>query len=350
MQEISKSQVISGFIWKWLERCGVQGVQFIVQIVLARLLMPEDYGVIALITIFITIANVFVQSGLNAALIQKKDVDNLDYSSVFFTSLFITFVLYIALFISAPTIAEYYGEYEIILALKVLAITLFSGAFNSIQNAIVAREMQFKRIFYSSLWGVLISGIVGIIMAYAGFGVWALIWQQLINSILSTLILWFSIRWRPKFQFSIIRVKVLFSFGWKVLASSLIPALTENAYVLIIGKTYNNEILGYYNRGYQFPSVIINNVNAAISGVLFPVMASHQNNIEKLKNITRRAVLVSSFFVFPAMAGLAAMAEPLVKVILTEKWLPCVPLLQIECLFYATIPLITAVLQVNYWS
>ena len=198
--EVNKSSILSSLFWKLMEQGGTQGIQFIVQIVLARLLLPEDYGIIALVMIFIIIANVFVQSGFNTALIQKKDANEADFSSVFYLSLFVASLLYVILFFAAPLIAVFYDDPQLILVLRTISITLFFGAFNSIQNAVVARKMQFKKLFFSSLGGIVISGTVGIIMAYTGFGVWVLVAQQITNQLLITVILWFTVKWRPSGQ------------------------------------------------------------------------------------------------------------------------------------------------------
>jgi teichuronic acid exporter len=341
----SKSEIIVNLFWKLMERGGTQGIQFIVQIVLARLLLPEDYGIIALVLVFIAIANVFVQSGLNTALIQKKDADETDFSSVFYLGLFIACLIYIILFFTAPFIAAFYEEAQLIPIFRVLAITLFFGAFNSIQNAVIARRMQFKKLFFSSTGAILVSGTVGIYMAYKGFGVWALVGQQISNQLLVTLILWFTVKWRPKLLFSLRRVKSLFSFGWKVLVTVLIDTAYNDLRSLIIGKMFKAEMLGFYNRGQQFPSLIVSNIDGSIQSVLFPVLASQQDNRPRVKDMMRRAIVTGSFVIFPVMVGLAVTAEPLVKLILTDKWLPCVPFLQIFCAVYALWPIHTANLQ-----
>lgn len=343
--QVNKSRVITSLLWKFMERGGTQGIQFIVQIVLARLLVPKDYGIIALISIFIVIANVFVQSGFNTALIQKKDADEVDFSSVFYLSLFVAGLLYLILFFTAPLVADFYNIHQITLVLRVLSITLFFGAFNSIQNALVSRNMQFKMLFYSSLGAILMSGIVGIVLAYLGLGVWALVAQQLTNQFMITVIMWFTVKWRPKLIFSFKRVKGLFSYGWKLLVSSLIDNLYMNLQSLIIGKIYNPSMLGFYNRGDQFPKVIVSNINGSIQSVMLPVLASEQDNRKRVKNMVRRSIVTSSFVLFPMMCGLAVTAEPLVKILLTNKWLPCVPFLQIFCASYALWPIHTANLQ-----
>ena len=340
-----KNKIISNLFWKLMERGGTQGIQFIVAIILARLLLPEDYGIITLVVIFITIANVFVQRGFNTALIQKKDANEVDFSSVFYLSVFVAGLLYVVLFLAAPFIASFYEEPQLIPVFRVLSLTLFLGAFNSIQNAIIARKMQFKKLFISSLGAIVVSGTVGIFMAYKGFGVWALVLQQLTNRLLVTLILWFTVKWRPRLLFSIERVKSLFSFGWKLLVSSIINTLYMNLRSLIIGKMYNAEMLGFFNRGKRFPELIVTNINGSIQSVMFPVLSSQQDNRPRVKDMVRRSIVTSSFILFPIMVGLAVIAEPLVRILLTEKWLPCVPFLQIFCASYALWPIHTANLQ-----
>jgi O-antigen/teichoic acid export membrane protein len=342
---INKSKVISSLFWKLMERGGTQGMQFIVQIVLARLLLPEDYGIIALVTIFILIARVFVQSGFNTALIQKKDADDLDFSSVFYLSLFVAGLLYIILFFASPFIADFYQNPQLVLVLRVLSITLFFGAINSIQNAFVARNMMFKKLFFSSLGAIIVSGTIGIATAYLGWGVWALVTQQLMSQLSITIILWFTVKWRPKLLFSFERVKGLFSYGWKLLVSALIDTLYMNLCSLIIGKIYSPDMLGYFNRGKQFPQLLVTNINGSIQSVMLPALASEQDDRKRVKDMVRRSIVTSSFILFPMMVGLAVVAEPLVKLLLTDKWLPCVPFLQIFCASYALWPIHTANLQ-----
>lgn len=337
--------VFKNLLWKLLERFGTQSLQFIIQIILARLLFPSDYGMLALVVIFITIANVFVQSGLSTSLIQKKEVDQVDYSSVLYVSLGIAGILYVVLYFSAPLIASFYDNESLILILRVVALTLFPGAFNSIQNAIISRTMQFKRLFYSSVGAGITSGIVGIWLAYLGYGIWALVFQQLTNQICITLILSFTVKWRPTLQFSFERVKVLYSFGWKLLVSSLIDTTYRDLRSLIIGKVYTPAMLGYYNRGQQFPQLIITNINGSIQSVMLPALAAQQDYTDRVKSMMRRSIVTSSFIVFPLMVGLAVVAKPLVLLLLTEKWLPSVPFLQIFCFSYALWPIHTANLQ-----
>lgn len=340
-----KAKIFSSLIWKFLERGGTQGVQFILQLFLARLLTPKDYGTVALITVFIAILTVFVQSGFNTALIQKKDIDEEDISSVFYISLFIATIMYAILWIFAPTIANFYKILELTSIVRAMGLVLFLNTFNSIQNAIVSRNMEFKRLFSSSLGAIIISGILGIILAYRGFGVWSLVYQQLMNQFSICIILWFTVKWRPKLLFSIKKVKKLFSFGGKLLCSSLIDTVYRELVNLIVGKVYSPAMLGYYNRGDQFPKVIVSNFNGSIQLVIFPALASVQHDKVRVKEIMRRAIMMSSYIVFPAMIGLIVISEPMIKLVLTERWLPCVPYLRIFCLSYALWPIHTANLQ-----
>lgn len=341
-----KNEVISSLIWKFLERIGTQGVQFIVSIILARLLLPSDYGIVSMILVFTAIANVFIQTGFSTSLIQKKDSDELDFSSVFYISLLIASICYVILFFAAPIIASFYNMPAITSILRVISLTLFFGAINSVQNAKIAKEMKFKKLFLSSLVAILISGATGVLMAYKGFGPWALVGQQIANSIATTIILWFTSGWQPKLMFSINRVKSLLSYGWKILCSALLDTVYQNIYNLVIGKFYSSSTLGNYNKGEQFPKLIAVNVDGAISSVMLPAYSKQQDRKDKLKKMVRRSIVTSSLLLFPMMFGLAAVAETVVKVLLTENWLGCVPFMQLLCIVYALYPINTANLQV----
>lgn len=345
MDENIKSKTLSSLIWKFSERSGAQIIQFIVSVILARLLTPSDYGLIGLITVFISIALVFAQSGLGQALVQRKNIDNVEFSTVFYFSMAFSVLLYIILFLCSPLIAEFYKSYKLIDVIRVLGITVIIGAINSVQQAYVQKTMQFKRFFYSTLSGTLISAIIGIAMAYSGYGIWALVWQQVSNQFVNTVVLWVTVKWRPILTFSIKKAKRLFTYGWKLLCSSLLDTIYNNIYSLIIGKFYTSSDLGYYNRGKQFPMLVIQNVNSAIDSVLFPVLSGVQDDKNRLKAMVRRSIVTSTFIIFPCMAGLAAIAKPLTILLLTEKWLPAVPFIQFCCFTYAFWPIHTANLQ-----
>ena len=336
-----KRVIISSLFWKFFERAGTQLIQFSVTIALARILAPDDFGLVALIAIFINIASVFVQSGLNTALIQKKDADDLDFSSVFWASLGIAVATYTILFFGAPFIADFYGRESLTVVIRVVAITLFIDVFSSIQNAYVARNMLFKKLFFRSVGAIIPSGAIGLTLAFCGFGIWALVAHQFCNAFLAVAIMWFTIPWRPSFKFSFTRFKSLFTYGWKLLVSSLIDVVYTNLRGLIIGKFFSPADLAYYNRGDTFPFLIVNNINTSIGSVLLPSFAAAQNDIVQLKIMMRRSIITSTFIITPMMAGLAAMAHQVVLLILGEKWLPCVPFVQIYCFMYLFYPIHT---------
>ncbi len=340
-----KNQVISGLFWKFGERIIAQGVSFVISVILARLLMPEQYGVIALILIFINIANVFVTNGLGESLIQKQDSGDTEFSTMFYCSLAISGVLYMMIFIFAPFIASFYDNEELIILIRILALQLPLSAIKTIQHAYVSKHMMFRKFFFSTLGGTLISGTIGVIMAYQGCGVWALAEQYLVNSAIDMLVLFFTVPWRPKLMFDMQSAKILFAYGWKLMLSQLINTLYNELRSLIIGKIYSSADLAYYNRGNHFPSLIITNINTAISNVLFPAMSKVNNSIADVKNMTRRSMKVSSYIIFPLMTGMIAAAEPMVRVLLTEKWIFCVPFLRLCCIYWAFQPLQTANVQ-----
>lgn len=339
---IDKNITVKNFIWRFAERCGAQLVTFVVSIVLARILSPDDYGTVALVTVFTTILQVFVDSGLGVALIQKKNADDLDFSSVFYFNFVVCIVLYAGMFFAAPIIASFYNDLILIPIIRVISLTIVISGIKGIQQSFVSRNMLFKRFFFSTLGGTIFSAIIGIAMAYAGCGVWAIVAQQLSNTAIDTLILWLTVKWRPKKMFSWERLKILFSFGWKLLISSLLDTVYGNIRSLVIGKMYSPSDLAYYNQGDKLPSTVITNINTSIASVLLPTLASKQDDRIQLKNMTRRAIKTSTYIIAPLMMGMAFCAPPIVRLILTEKWVPCVPYLRIFCITYMFYPIHTA--------
>lgn len=342
MNGVESNKLLKNFIWRFAERCGAQLVTFIVSIVLARILAPEDYGKIALITVFTTILQVFVDSGLGTALIQKKNADELDFSSVFYFNFVVCIILYIGMFLAAPFIAQFYNDLSLTPIIRVISLTIIISGVKGIQQSYVSKNMLFKRFFYSTLGGTIFSAALGIGMAWAGAGVWAIVAQQLSNTAIDTLILWITVKWRPKKMFSWKRLKSLLSFGWKMLVSSLLETVYTNIRSLIIGRMYSSSDLAFYNQGDKLPNVIVNNINTSIDSVLLPTLAEEQDDRERVKNMTRRAIKVSTYIMAPLMMGLAFCATSIVELILTEKWLPCVPFLQIFCITYMFYPVHTA--------
>ncbi|MGI6117413.1 MAG: lipopolysaccharide biosynthesis protein [Bilifractor sp.] len=337
-----RKEVVQNFLWRFAERCGAQGVNFIVAIVLARLLDPSDYGVISMVTIFTNILNVFVDSGLGTALVQKKNADDLDFSTVFFFNFAVCLILYGLMFLAAPFIARFYRMDSLTPLIRVLSLTLVISGIKNIQQAFVSRKMEFRRFFFATLGGTLFSAVLGIWMAYRGAGAWALVAQQLSNAAIDTTILWLTVKWRPRRMFSLERLKSLFSFGWKLLVSSLLDTTYNNLWNLVIGKVYSSEDLAFYNQGQKFPNVIVTNINTSIDSVLLPTMSRVQDDRERVKAMTRRSITVSIYIMAPMMMGLAFLATPIVSLLLSDKWLPCVPFLRIFCITYMFYPIHTA--------
>lgn len=336
------NNVVKNFLWRFFERCGAQFVTLIVSIVLARILTPSDFGTVSLIMVFTTILQVFVDSGLGTALIQKKDADDLDFSSVFYFNFAICLILYIGMFIASPFIAKFYKDISLTPIIRVISLTIVMSGVKGIQQSYVSRNMLFKKFFFATLGGTLFSAVLGIGMAYAGFGVWSIVAQQLSNTAIDTLILWITVDWRPKRMFSWQRLKSLLSYGWKLLVSSLLDTIYNNLRNLIIGKIYTSSDLAYYNQGDKFPKVIVMNINVSIDSVLLPSMSGEQENKERVKSMTRRAIKTSTYIMAPLMMGLLFCAEPIVRLLLTDKWLPCVPYLRIFCFTYMFWPIHTA--------
>lgn len=294
-----KQKVISGLFWKILENGGAQGIQFVVSLILARLLTRAEYGTVGIIMIFITIANVIVQNGFSTALVQSRKADAADFSSVCYFSLAAACVMYGLLWAAAPRIAEFYGIEQLRQIVRILALVLFPGAVISVQTAWVSRQMEFKGLFLSTFAASVISGVVSVSMAYRGMGVWAMVGQQLSYYISLMLVLFAAVSWKPAFLFAWDSIRRLLGFGWKLLAASLIDTLFNNLYGLIMGKIYNEEVLGVYNRGDQFPKLIVNNLGAAIQSVLLPAFSARQKDREAMGHMLRRAVRLSSFLVLP---------------------------------------------------
>ena len=335
-------KVVSGFLWRFMERFGAYAISFVVSVILARILDPEAYGTIALVTVFTNILQVFVESGLGRALVQKKEAEDIDFSSVFYFNMAVCLLLYCGLFAFAPYIAQFFNNIELTSVIRVLGIILIISGLKNVQQAYVSRKMLFKKFFYATLIGTLFSAVVGICLAYWGAGVWALVAQSLANALVDTLMLWITVKWRPKKCFSLQRLKGLLSYGWKLLIAALVGSLSDNLRQLFIGKLYTSADLAFYNKGDQIPSIVNGNVNAAIDSVIFPVMAEAQDNKESVKNMTRRAITTSTYIMAPIYIGLACCAETLIRILLTEKWLPCVPFLRIFCITYLFYPIHTA--------
>lgn len=321
-------------IWKFAERICAQVVSLTVSIVLARMLMPDDYTVVSIVAIFFAFCNIFISGGLNASLIQKKDADAEDYSTVLYMNLAMAVGLYTVMFFLAPWIARLYGKPVLVGIIRIMGLTFFANALKSVLSAYVSSSLNFKRFFLSTIVGTVISAVVGIAMAYKGLGAWALVAQEMTNTVIDTAILYLSTRMKFVRTFSVQRIKALFGYGWKIMASSVISVVYDQISPLIVGLKFTPADLAYYNKGSSFPGLINNTISDTLAAVLFPVMSKVQGNREDVLNITRRYVKVASFVIFPLMTGLMAVSDSFVKVLLTEKWLPAAPYIRIFAISY----------------
>ena len=337
----SKQKVAGGLFWSYGERIMAQLVSLIVSIVLARLLDPENYGVISIVMIFITLCDAIVTGGFGNSIVQKKDADELDVNTMLICSVATSFFLYVILFLAAPFIADFYQMEIIRPILRVLGLRLLISGVNSIQRAWIQKRMLFKRFFISTSFGTIISAVVGISMAYMGAGAWALVGQYLTNSFIDTVVLFITNDWRPKLQFSFDRAKQMLSYGWKVLLTTVVYTVEGDLRSLIVGKQFGSADLAYYDQGKKFPNLLVSNINTSISNVMFPVLSKNQDNRERMKAICRRSIKTSTYLLAPLLLGLIAVSNEFVRVILSDKWLPCVPFLQILTLVYLVRPLTT---------
>lgn len=334
-----QSDTLKNFIWRFAERASSQIVTLVVSIAIARVVAPEAYGTLALITVITSLLQLFVDCGLSTALIQKKNVDDLDYSSVFYFNMFLCVALYILTFILSPMIAYVYNDKSLVNIIRVAGILILVSGVKGVQQAYVARNALFKSFFFSTLGGTIISAIVGLIMAYSGYGVWALVMQILSNATFDTMILWFTVRWRPKKLFSWTRLKSLVSFGWKLLISSLLGSGYTSISNLVIGKVFSTTDLAYYTQGDKYPNIIVGNICMSVDSVILPVMSKEQDNKKKVRQITRKTLKMNTYILVPLMMGLAFCAEPIVGLLFTEKWLHCVPYLRMYCIIYMLWPM-----------
>lgn len=340
-----KQQTISGLIWQFIQKTINQLISFAVTVILARLLMPEDYGVVALAGMFNILIGVFLDNGLGSALIQKKEADELDYNTVFYSNLFCSCLIYGAIYCAAPFCASAYHQDLICPIMRVMSLTIPLNALSVIQSSIISRRLQFKVLFYAGIIGNVVSAMVGISMAYRGFGPWALVGQLMISSITSIIVNFYIIRWYPKFQFSWGRFREMFSYAWKKQVAGAIGTLCFQLKGYLIGYRYSVSDLAYYNRGEGLPEMFMTNVNGSINGVLFPALSKLQNDPQAIKRGIRRSMMTSSYVLCPLLFGLAAMAEQIVPVLYSDKWTPAIPFMQVACLTCCMTVLNTANLQ-----
>lgn len=332
VNSVNKSKIINSLFWKFLERFFSQGINLVVQIVLARLLLPEAFGSLAVIVAVTNYASIFVQSGLATTIVQRKNLDHADINTLFTSSIIIAFIFYIVIFAFSPWFADVYGLPELLWPLRILATILFLNAINSIQTALLSREMNFKSIFWRSVLAVPVSGIIGIVMAYCNMGIWALVAHNLSNMFITVIIMSIGSGYKLKFGFSWNRAKSLYSFGGKILLTGLVSGFGDTFRTMLIGKKFNANQLAYYDKGYTYSLYVTQIVNSTLQSVMLPAFSKQQDNLEKLQNYIRKSIGITAFVMFPTLLGVIACAKPMVILLLTSKWIPAIPFLIIFCL------------------
>lgn len=332
---MNKGTIIKSLIYKTVERFSVKGLGFVISILLARMLSPAVFGQIALITVVINLSLSIIEGGLGTALVQNKDVDEGDYSTVFYICMAMSVLITAIVFVGAPLVANYYKSPELLLPLRVYIFSVFFSSYASILTARMQREMRFKQILYCSLTATCVSGALAVALAFAGAGIWTLVVYYFSHTVVNCIAMFVAVRWRPRLSFSVARAKVLYGFGWKMLASSLLCSLYYDLRSLIIGKRFSTEALGYYDRGNQIPFVICSALDSSVQSVMFPVLAKSQDNRDVLRGILRRSLTLSAMLVVPAMMGLAAISETFIRLLLTDKWLPSVAIMEVLCIGHA---------------
>lgn len=336
MEDISniKTKSVYAIIWQLCQKVSSQGMQFVISIILARLLVPEDFGVVAMTSIFMRIASIFVESGLGVSLIQKKNVDDLDYNTVLYTGLLLGAIFYSIIFFCSPYIGQLYHNEIISDIIRVLGLSLFISAFASVQNAYVTRKLDYKKFFYVSLISTFISGAVGLVMAFYGLGVWALVYSQLLGSIVGVFTMNRIVKWCPKLQFSFSRLKNLYSFGLNLMFAELMGNFFNELRGFLIGANYRPSDLAFYNRGDSLPQIFSNNISGTLNGVLFPVMSKYQNDKSRVKSILRRSITTTSFIIVPVMVTMSVTADKIIPILYSSKWSMAIPFMQIIAFKY----------------
>lgn len=344
-KNISKQLVVISLFWKSIERTSTQFINFGIQVILIRLLNPEDFGAFGIIMVFINFFSILVNGGFTTALIRKKEVNDEHYSTVFIISTIVSIILYILIFFLSPFLEVFFKINDLTIILRVLGLNLIFSALFSIQNVIIARSMLYKELFLCVLISTSISGIIGTYLAYSGFGLWSLVVQQFLSQLLLMILLWIKIKWRFVLSFSRDIADELISFGWKILTINLLNSIHDNVRNVFIGKRYSLVMLGYYEKGNMVPQVIINNVTVTIQSIMLPTFSAFQDDKPKLKELLRKSISMSAFIIFPLMIGLALIAKPLVILFFTEKWIESVPFIQIACITYLIYPVNAANIQ-----
>lgn len=327
-----QSKTTKGLIWKMGENVATQVMQFLIQLLLARMLLPEDFGVVGILNAFTNLANTLVNNGFSSALLRQKEYNPKAYATVFVTSLAVSLLGYGLIFLGAPAIARFYENMDLVPYLRVFTVTILVTAVSSMCTTVLRHRMDFRGIFLGNFLGVMAQGICGLVMAKNGFGVWSLIYSHILRFVVPAVVLIAYSKWRPQFYFSLKILKELFSYSWKLTVGWLIGNLYNDAFALIVGKRFSSGTLGYYTKGHSIPAMINRVLTQTISSVMFPSLAKDQNDLTAMKIRTRTMISVTAALVLPVMAGVAACAEPLVRVLLTDRWLPAAPVIQLCCI------------------
>lgn len=333
---MNNKKIFSGIGWSFAERISAQLVSLIISIVLARILVPEDYGILAIVNVFVAIGDALVAGGFGIALVQKKNSDDMDFNSICWVSVSVSVLLYAVLFICAPLISNFYVNSDLTLITRVLGIRLVFSAVNSIQQAYIQKKLLFMKSCIIGTFGAIVSGIIGIVLALIGAGVWALIAQNMMSVIISTVMLFFFIEWKPRFQCSISSIKEMWGYGSRVFLATTVDTLKDNIRTLVVGKVFSSADLAYYNQGKRFPQLLVNDIVNSVGKVLLPVFSEQQDDLNKNTDFMRLSIRVSSFILLPLIFGMVGVADNFILVFLTEKWMPCVPYLRILSLVYVT--------------
>lgn len=327
-----RRSVIGGLFWKFGERIMTQGVSFVVSLILARILSPDDYGVIALAMTFMSLAAVFINSGFATALIQKKNADATDFSTIFYCSLACSVLIYAVLFVTAPAIAAFYSTPELKVILRVMSLQIPISVYNSVQMAYISKHMLFRKVFITSTVNGLVSGVAGIGMAVAGFGVWALVAQNMMATVANSIMLTIFVPWRPEWKFSWKSAKGLMNYGSKILLADLSGTFFYELRGIIIGRVYTTADLAFYNKGQHLPYLVTSNLSSIFKAVLFPAFANQSDNMEIVRGLVRRCLRVMSYIIAPCMLGMAAVMEPLILLLFTEKWAAAIEFGRLVCI------------------
>lgn len=348
MEKVSATQFANNAMWKLMDIFARKMISMVISIILARLIAPEAYGVIALTIVFITFSDIFLLNGFNIALIRKESTDEIDYSTVMCMSLAFSTVLYAVIFLAAPYVALFYDSPKLKSVLRVITILLFFQAVTTVIRAKGTRELAFKKMSISTFISNISAGVIGVILACFDFGVWALVAQQVLANLFDMIVMMIMFRWHFSLRFSSMVARQLSRFTFGVLSTSFLDFLGNNVCSLVVGKSYSTVDLGYYNRGNMFPETIGLNTFNAINSVLLPAMASRQNDAEDLKRVTRRVMSLTEYIIFPMMFGLIGVSDVLVPLLLTEKWIPSISLMNFFCIIYAVNPIRTIGYNVFY--